>query len=92
MALRNDGSEPCTFVLQARRYGSVPDRSWIVPAGSVQTVRIAVDSEHRWYDFSLKVTEVAAFGRRLAGHLENGEASISDPAMAGPAVLDQTHP
>ena len=90
--LRNDGSKPCTFVLRTHRYAAVPDRSWIVPAGSAQTVRISVDGEHRWYDYSLKVNEVAAFGRRLAGHLENGEPSISDPAMAGPAMLEQTHP
>ena len=90
--LRNDGSKPCTFVLQTHRYAAVQDRSWIAPAGTAQTVRIVVDAAHRWYDYSVKVTELAAFGRRLAGHLENGEASISDPAMAGPAVLDQTHP
>ena len=59
---------------------------------SVTTVRIAVDASHRWYDYSLKVTGIAGFGRRLAGHLENGQPSISDPAMSGAAVLDQTHP
>ena len=92
LALRNDGNKLCTFVLQTHRYANVPDRSWIVPAGTTSTVRIGVDGEHRWYDHSLKVTEVAGFGRRLAGHLENGSPSVSDPAMAGAAQLDQTHP
>ncbi len=87
--LRNDGSQPCTFVLQTHRYASVPDRSWTVSAGITQTVRIAVDGAHRWYDHGVKVPEAAGFSRRLAGHLENGTPSISDPAMAGPAVLDQ---
>lgn len=89
--LRNAGSKLCTFILQTRRYANEPDRRWpVLPGGSTQ-VRIAVDASHRWYDYSIKVNEVPGFGRRLAGHLENGEPSISDPAMAGPAVLDQTH-
>ncbi len=92
LELRNSGSKAATFVLQTHRYAAVPDRNWIVPAGSSQTVRISVDGEHRWYDYSLKVNEVAGFGMRLAGHLENGEPSVSDPAMSGAAVLDQTHP
>ncbi|WP_422015997.1 phosphocholine-specific phospholipase C [Roseateles sp.] len=90
--LANTGTKPCTFVLQSHRYASLPDRSWIVPAGTTQAVRIPLDGDHRWYDHSVKVAEVPGFGRRLAGHVENGEPSISDPAMAGPAVLDQTHP
>jgi len=90
--LRNDGPKPCTFVLRTNRYANVPDRSWPMLAHSATTVRIAVDASHRWYDFSVRVAGLAGFGRRLAGHLENGQPSISDPAMAGAAVLDQTQP
>ncbi|MFG6415154.1 phosphocholine-specific phospholipase C [Roseateles sp. DC23W] len=92
LELRNEGSKPCTFVLSSHRYAAVPDRRWMLAAHSQQTVRIAVDGGHRWYDHSLKVIEVPGFGRRLAGHLENGEPSVSDPAMSGAARLDQTRP
>jgi len=36
-----------------------------------------------WYDLAITVDADPQFKRRLAGHLENGEDSISDPAMGG---------
>jgi phospholipase C len=36
-----------------------------------------------WYDLAITVDGDARFKYRLAGHLENGEDSISDPAMGG---------
>jgi len=36
-----------------------------------------------WYDLVITVDDDPQFERRLAGHLENGEDSISDPAMGG---------
>jgi len=92
LELSNDGGEPCTFVLGSNRYAKGPARRWIASARSINTVRVEVDNKHRWYDHSIRVLEVAGFGIRLAGHLENGEPSVSDPAMHGPAVLNQTEP
>jgi phospholipase C len=39
-----------------------------------------------WYDFTVLVDSDASFERRLAGHVENGRDSVTDPAMgaAGP--------
>ena len=89
LTLANTGTSTATFTLQALRYGDDSTRIWAVPAGSTQTVRVPVDRDHRWYDHLLRVKELTGFGRRLAGHIENGEPSVSDPAMAGAAVLDQ---
>jgi phospholipase C len=36
-----------------------------------------------WYDLAIAVEGDAQFGCHLAGHLENGEDSISDPMMGG---------
>lgn len=36
-----------------------------------------------WYDLVVTVKEDPAFAYRLAGHVETGKHSISDPAMAG---------
>jgi phospholipase C len=36
-----------------------------------------------WYDLIITVTGDQSFKYRLAGHLENGQDSISDPAMGG---------
>ena len=38
---------------------------------------------HGWYDFVVTVDEDAAFSYRLAGHVETGRDSKSDPAMGG---------
>jgi phospholipase C len=34
-----------------------------------------------WYDLIVTVDEEPAFGRRLAGHIETGRPSRSDPAL-----------
>jgi phospholipase C len=36
-----------------------------------------------WYDFSVKVDSDPAFLRQLAGHVETGRPSVTDPAIAG---------
>jgi len=42
-----------------------------------------------WYDISVTSPESPRYLRRLAGRLETGAPSISDPAMGGPARMDQ---
>ena len=41
-----------------------------------------------WYDFVITVAEDAGFEYQLAGHLENGKDSISDPAMGRVRIQD----
>jgi phospholipase C len=41
---------------------------------------------HGWYDLTVTVDGDAGFNWQLAGHVENGERSISDPAMARSAT------
>ena len=40
-----------------------------------------------WYDLRVTCEAEPGFQRRYAGRLETGRPSISDPAMAGPAVM-----
>ncbi|HKV61939.1 MAG TPA: phospholipase C, phosphocholine-specific [Candidatus Acidoferrum sp.] len=40
-----------------------------------------------WYDFTVSVESDASFQRQLAGHVETGRHSMSDPAIGG-AVLE----
>ena len=47
---------------------------------------------HRWYDWRVTRGDDDAFVRRFAGHVENGQPSITDPAMHGPALLDHDAP
>jgi phospholipase C len=40
-----------------------------------------------WYDLTLTSPQTRSWSRRLAGRLETGKPSISDPAMGGPALM-----
>ena len=60
-----------------------------VPARSQQRIYRSLNDSGRWYDFTVKVQGQAEYRRRLAGRLENGLPSISDPTMSGPAVQDR---
>lgn len=43
-------------------------------------------SSHHWYDLTVSSQDDASFARRLAGHVENGRPSISDPAAVAPTL------
>ena len=40
-----------------------------------------------WYDLTLKVSGHSRFKYQLAGHVETGKDSISDPALGGLVAL-----
>jgi phospholipase C len=45
--------------------------------------RWSLESSFGWYDLSVEVDTDGNFLRRLAGHVENGRDSASDPALGG---------
>jgi len=45
--------------------------------------RWSLTSSFGWYDLSVEVDTDGDFLRRLAGHVENGRDSVSDPALGG---------
>ncbi|MCH7342584.1 phospholipase C, phosphocholine-specific [Pelomonas sp. CA6] len=89
LTLSNEGRLPCTFLLQALKYLEQPVQELPLAAGQRIELRLPLAESRHWYDLLLRVKELPGYARRLAGHLENGEPSISDPAMSGPAQLDQ---
>ncbi|MEJ6004949.1 phospholipase C, phosphocholine-specific [Paucibacter sp. AS339] len=87
--LSNAGSFACSMTLVANKYYAVePQTVKLAPRASI-TVRLPLKDSAYWYDFSVRVVGQADFSRRFAGHLETGEPSITDPAMEGPAQLNQ---
>jgi phospholipase C len=40
-----------------------------------------------WYDLQVACDSDPRFARRLAGRVETGRVTTSDPAMAGPALM-----
>jgi phospholipase C len=57
--------------------------------GATAVHRWPLAASRGWYDLSIRTGEPGGYLRRLAGRLETGADSITDPAMAGPAVMDQ---
>jgi phospholipase C len=52
-------------------------------AGETFALRVPLDGSFGWYDLSVSVDSDARFGRRVAGHLETGAPSMTDPAIGG---------
>lgn len=51
--------------------------------GTTGTLQWSLARTHGWYDLVITVGADSQFDYRYAGHLENGDDSISDPAMGG---------
>lgn len=81
LILRNHGDLPCTFTVRAQTYGHAFPRHYrLWPGQSVDDTWHLGDSAH-WYDISITADSDRHFLRRLAGHLETGRPSFSDPGM-----------
>jgi phospholipase C len=52
-----------------------------LPRGRGFEKRLPLKSTFGWYDLTIKADADASFLRRIAGHLENGCDSVSDPAF-----------
>ena len=81
LVLRNPSASPRTAVVRSRAYLKFPtDRLALAPGGKTELVWF-VEASGGWYD--LEVTDVhdGGFRRRLAGRMESGKASISDPLI-----------
>jgi phospholipase C len=74
---RNDGRD------EHGRHAGNKDGSWRVrvKGGDDSRLRWSLDASGQWYDFVVTCDADPAFYRRLAGRLETGRHSVSDPAM-----------
>jgi phospholipase C len=66
-------------------YGAQPRHVIVPPLGSIEEPWILAASHH-WYDLTVTSNDDSSFIRRLAGHVENGHTSISDPAAVAPVT------
>ncbi len=58
----------------------------IVPPGVTIEEAWVLAASHHWYDLTVSNNDDASFQRRLAGHVETGKPSISDPAAVAPVM------
>ncbi|MES9511346.1 phospholipase C, phosphocholine-specific [Streptomyces sp. NPDC000609] len=57
-------------------------QTYTVRAGATVEQSIDLRATKRWYDLTVVVEGNAGYLRRLAGHVENGRAGLSDPGIA----------
>ncbi|GAA2133656.1 phospholipase C, phosphocholine-specific [Kitasatospora kazusensis] len=78
LTFTNSGGAAATVTVTDGAYGTGGPWTYAVPAGG--NVSAAFATAQGWYDLTVTANTSDGFLRRLAGHLENGADSISDPA------------
>jgi phospholipase C len=83
LLLENLTAMPQSIAITDRAYGASPDVI-VLAGGEARHIRLDLTDSHGWYD-----RQFVAGGQawRMAGHVENGDASYSDPAAGGPGPL-----
>lgn len=77
-----DPHRALTIRVEDASYGAAP-RTIDLAAGQRTELSIALRASHGWHDLRVRVDDAPRFERRLAGRIETGRESISDPAMSG---------
>jgi len=85
LLVRNAGSQKATVTVLDAYSGEKMVRT-IGPHGQAES-ELPLGQFHGWYDLVVTVAEDTSFECRLAGHVETGRDSISDPAMGGLLTL-----
>jgi len=81
LTLRNTGDAPALLTVKPGDYpAGGPRRHRLAPGGSA-TDSWRLDPAAPWYDLAVTIDDDPAFLRQLAGHLETGRPSLSDPAI-----------
>ena len=85
------GGAACTFTVTDNAYGAAALRH-TVAAGQSLALDIALGASFGWYDVTITCDADARWSRRVAGHVESGQASRTDPMIgvvrAAPVALD----
>ncbi|KAA6461136.1 phospholipase C, phosphocholine-specific [Acidobacteria bacterium AB60] len=80
LAGTNRSAGPVTIQLKNGYTGEV--LSSAVGAGASGAHTFSLNGTHGWYDFTIEVAEDAGLRYQVAGHVETGEESFTDPAIA----------
>ncbi|MEZ0095201.1 phosphocholine-specific phospholipase C [Streptacidiphilus sp. EB129] len=81
LALTNHGRSTARITVGNAYDGRRPT-TYTVRPGATATHVAHLDNTHGWYDLTVTSDQDGSFRRRLAGHVETGRPSISDPAIA----------
>ncbi|MDB5457651.1 MAG: phospholipase phosphocholine-specific [Caulobacter sp.] len=91
LALRNVAAAPIEALVTPNAYDGAhnPWRIRIAPGAQV-THAWSLAKTGGWYDLSITVTAQSAWLQRLAGRVESGRDTVSDPALGGAALLTRS--
>lgn len=88
LALTNSGGSAATVTVTDNAYATGGPWTYQVPAHTTATAPVSASfaTASGWYDLTVTATTSDGFLRRLAGHIETGTTSVTDPAMARAAA------
>ena len=81
LILRNSSTATSVFTVAPNAYSAVEPRVHTLAAGESLEDAWDLHRSGNWYDLIVTRREEPGYLRRLAGHMEDGAASISDPAF-----------
>lgn len=81
LRLTNRGPRPVTVTVHDGYTGQRTELS--LRPGETRRPAWSLVRSRGWYDLTVSTAADPRFGRRYAGHVENGADSVSDPAMGG---------
>jgi phospholipase C len=82
VTLTNRSTSPARLVIKDV-YGDETTRPFLAPGSALKT-HWRLKSTHGWYDLVIGAEGDGSFERRMAGHIEDGRDSMSDPAFGMP--------
>ncbi|MBB5425099.1 phospholipase C [Paraburkholderia sp. JPY158] len=80
LRLENVGSARCRFTIVNAYDRNHVIKHW-VRGGDTDNLYLDLRKAYGWYDLAITVDTDPTFARRIAGHVETGNDSISDPAL-----------
>ena len=81
ITVRNLGGDPLAVAIAPLSYSRERPRLATVAAGKSVSAAFPIRASAHWYDIAVTLPGVPDFLRRLAGHVETGSPSFSDPAI-----------
>lgn len=83
--LINEGASALTLTFRDA-YASTQMKPVVLAAHGSHPLVVSARSTSGWYDVTITAAEDSTFRVQIAGHLENGQPSITDPLMGGVTV------
>lgn len=80
LVLANEGHAICSVSVENLYNGEAI--SYMLAAGQRVEKRWSLSDSYGWYDLVVRSSAETGFTQRLAGHVETGRHSVSDPAIA----------